>query len=201
MLELLRNNYNKKNIWLTDEFRKDTKWWQNYLTTFDGVGIMWMNHVKQPDEVATSDACLMGMGAVSGKEYLKLEFPKEWKHKNIASLELLAVIVMVKQWIGKFIGKSVLFNVDNQAIVQVLNSGRVRDPELLMLMRELVYVAVGKFEFKALHIGSKQNKLPDLLSRWHEGNRVQMEFGKLTEGKGFKEVKITQDLWNMWHTW
>ena len=135
MLELLRNNYNKKNIWLTDEFRKDTKWWQNYLTTFDGVGIMWMNHVKQPDEVAASDACLIGMGAVSGKEYLKLEFPKEWKHKNIASLELLAVIVMVKQWIGKFIGKSVLFNMDNQAIVQVLNSGRVRDPELLMLMR------------------------------------------------------------------
>ena len=201
LLDKLRGVDNNVKLELDIEFHKDISWWKKFLPMYNGVGIMWMLQVKQPDEIATSDACLTGMGAVCSKQYLKLQFPDDWKGKNIAILELLAVIVMVKQWTGQFAGKSVLFNVDNEAIVKVLNSGRAREPTLLKLMWELVFVVAGKFEFRAVHIGTKLNKIPDLLSRWNEGNRVQQQFTALIKGKGYREVTPAQNVWDMWHSW
>ena len=66
------------------------------------------------------------MGAVAGKEYCKFTFPEEVRSKNIAHLELLAIVIMCKTWLGRFSGKSVVFNCDNEAVVQVLNMGRAR---------------------------------------------------------------------------
>ena len=167
MLRLLREHHGKKTIELDAEFHKDVKWWKKYLpmSQINGTGIMWMQQVTQPDDIASSDSCLVGMGAVAGKEYIKMNFPEQWKGSNIATLELLVVVIMVKVWIRKFTGKFVTFNVDNNGVVQVLNSGRVKDPALLQLMRELIFVAAGKLGFRAQHIGTKQNLLPDLLSR------------------------------------
>ena len=68
--------------------------------------------MKQPDCVVASDACLKTMGAVSDREYIKCEFPEEWQFSNIAHLELLAIVVMFKVWLHKFIGKSVLVKCD-----------------------------------------------------------------------------------------
>ena len=109
---------------------------------------------------------------------------------NIAGLELLVVIVMCKVWKEKFAGKSVLIRCDNEAVSWVLNTGRVHDSTLIMLMREMVYIAAGVFEFRAIYWPGKINTLPDLLSRWGEGDRVHSKFRKLTQGKGFTELNV-----------
>ena len=141
----MQEEHGKEQLKLDSEFMKDIEWWHKYLHMFNGVSIMWMQQVKQPDKITASDACLQGLGATCGKDYLKLKFPMEWAGRNIAYLELLAVIVMVKVWIDRFRGKSVLFKCDNYAVVQVLNSGRSRDSTLLKLMRELVFFCSNKF--------------------------------------------------------
>ena len=175
------------------------EWWLKYLPQFQGTGMLWMYNVSQPDKVAASDACLTGMGAVSDKEYIKMEFDDTWIGKNVAYLELLAVIVMCKTWIDKFTGKLVRISCDNQAVVQVLNTGRAHDSVLLMLMREMIFIAAGKFEFKTIYVRSKLNILPDLLSRWKEGEIVHHKFYDRTNNKGFKEIKIAPDVCVMSH--
>ena len=180
MLEKLRECSDPKSVNLSEEFRKDIKWWVNYLTVFNGVSILWMLHIKVPDKLASSDACLQGMGAVSGKEYIKLPFPQEWRGRNIAELELLAIVVTTKVWLNKFEGKSVTFKCDNKVVVEVLNCGRARDKMLLKLMRELVFVAATRFEFNAVFLPGKVNTLPDLLSRWGEGEIIHKKFNELT---------------------
>ena len=186
---------------LGEEFRKDIKWWVNYLTVFNGVSILWMLHIKVPDKLASSDACLQGMGAVSGKEYIKLPFPREWKGRNIAELELLAIVVMTKVWLNKFEGKSVTFKCDNKAVVEVLNRSRARDKMLLKLMRELVFVAATRFEFNAVFLPGKVNTLPDLLSRWGEGEIIHNKFNELTRHGGYVEMHAPQSVFEFLHKW
>ena len=78
MLNFLRQ-MKGKNMKVSNDFKKDVLWWVKYLPEFTGTGILWMLHIKEPDEEVASDACLVGMGTVSGKEYVKLTFPKDWK--------------------------------------------------------------------------------------------------------------------------
>ena len=108
MLDELRQAGKGKVVRISDEFRQDVLWWLKYLPSFDGTGILWMLHIKEPDHVAASDACLKAMGAMCGEEYIKMDFPEDWQGRNIAYLELLAVIVMCKVWTSKFHSKSVL---------------------------------------------------------------------------------------------
>ena len=205
MLELLRSfgsdtsKHTHKTI--TTEFVKDIKWWKHYLPQFSGTSLLWMYHIITPDKMGASDACLKVMGAVVGKEYIKVEFLEEWKGKNIAYLELLAVIVMCKTWIHVFTGKSVVISSDNEAITKVLNTGKARDSTLLMLMREMIFVAAGKFEFRAKYLPGRLNILPDLLSRWHEGSYVHHKFNKINRNNNYTELKVAPDVFNMTHLW
>ena len=176
-------------------------WWQRFLLGFTGQCVLWMYHVKEPNKVAASDASLKGLGAVCGKIYIKLKFTRELQNTNIAHLELMAIVVMVKVWLNEFTGKSVVFKCDNEAVVSVVNKGRAKDPRLLELLRELVFVAATRFEFHAVHLSGQKNILPDLLSRWWEGRRTQEKFSKLTNGKGYQEVECTPELFTITHNW
>ena len=202
MLELLRSLGREDRIKVSEEFKLDVAWWIKFLPEFNGVGIMWMWHIKQPDKILASDACLLGMGAVCGTEYIKAQFPCEWIGVNIAYLELLAVVVMCKTWKEKLSGKSIVIKCDNESVCTVLNSGRSRDKILLRLMREMVFVAATeKFEYKTVHVCSKANLLPDLLSRWHQGERVRRKFHEMVKGKGYKEITVACNGFDITHEW
>ena len=108
---------------------------------------------------------------------------------------------MIKTWKDKFAGKSVVFQCDNEAVVTVINSGRARNPELLQWLRELVFLAVGIFEFRAVHLEGRKNILPDLLSRWEEGDWVCNKFFELTKDKGFKELNVAPSVCSFTHNW
>ena len=201
MLDTWRSMNESDRVAIDPKFRKDINWWLEFLPGFEGMGILWMHQMKEPDLVAASDSCLVGMGAVSGRQYVKLTFPPELQSDNIARLELLAIIIMVKTWLERFKGNSVLFRCDNEAVVNVINTGRAWDPGLLDYLRELSFLAVGTFEFRAVHLEGRKNVLPDLLSRWEEGERVRNKFYESINGQGYTEVKISQDLCSLSHVW
>ena len=84
-------------------------------------------------------------------------------------------------------------------MVQVLNSGRARDSRLLELMREMVYVTAGKFEFRARHLRGKFNILPDLLSCWAEGKNIHNKFFQLIDGTSMCEIPVAPNVCEMTH--
>ena len=69
------------------------------------------------------------------------------------------------------------------------------------MMRELIFVAATRFEFKAVYLPGKINTLPDLLSRWGEGLAIHNKFHELITGKGYVELHIPQSVFEFLHTW
>ena len=55
---------------------------------------------------------------------------------------------------------------DNQAVVEVVNAGYCKDPELMQLLRTLFFLkAQLEITIKAVHIPGRQNGIADAISR------------------------------------
>ena len=68
-------------------------------------------------------------------------------------------------------------------------------------MREMVYVAaINNFEFKAVHVARKSNLLPDLLSRWHEGQHIRNKFNELVQNS-LTRVHCDNTVFQFMHEW
>ena len=85
---------------------------------------------------------------------------------HINCLELLTIVVSLRRWGKYMIGKRILVFCDNEAAVQILNSGHTRDAFMQKILREICFYAANlQFEVKAKHISGENNRLPDYLSR------------------------------------
>lgn len=74
--------------------------------------------------------------------------------------------------------RRILFQVDNEAVVQTLNSRTFTDPNINHLLRSLLKVAVRlSYTFTALHVPRKNNGVADALSRFNwQGFRSQAPY-------------------------
>ena len=104
---------------------------------------------------------------------------------------------------------------------QIINSGQSFNLVLQKQLRELVWWlakydayndaykiahlelwANSKYEFKikGVHIFRKNHRIPDLLSRWHEGPHIEREFKEKTEDK-WKRRRIDSRWFTYTHDW
>ena len=99
------------------------------------------------------------------------EFP------SIHHREVLAILMAARLWGHLWRNLRILVHYDNAAVVSSLNSGRVQDPILASCLRELWFLAGSlEFQLQAVHLSSTDNRLADLLSRWHLNPQFQEEF-------------------------
>ena len=171
LLDLLRSvKRNHHHVNVTSECRKDIKWWKEFLPQFNGVSIIYTSCWSSPDEVFATDACLTGCGGCSGSRIFHKEFPADVlvQFPFIHQLECLAILVAVRLWGSAWKGLRLTVFCDNEAVVQVLNSGKTRDALLGKLLRNIWLVsATNEFELRAVHLPGVENRVADLLSRWH----------------------------------
>ena len=111
---------------LHSQIRKDLLWWKLFMQDYNGISILWLQDVLPPDHFLSTDSCLKGAGGMCGQEYFHIKYPDfiTRKYKNIAHLEMLAIIIAVKLWYKKLQGKVIHLFCDNIACVQVINAGR-----------------------------------------------------------------------------
>ena len=85
---------------INEDVIKDIKWWQSYMPQFNRVSIIWLNEYPEPDQYASSDACLTSAGGFSQSKYYHVDFPDFilWEEYHISQLEMLTVVVTVKVW-------------------------------------------------------------------------------------------------------
>ena len=183
--------------------KKDLMWWEIFLPLYNGVSIMWMQQNPVPDSVIACDACLKGAGGILwGKGFYRLTFPPEWQDKNIAYLEMLAIILAVKVWGHELRGNRIVINCDNESCCYVINFGRSKDLFLQAAMRELVYLlATFQVELKVTHVLSDQNQVPDWLSRWPLGGEVRKKFRNFARGKRLQRYRPSAALLKFSHDW
>ena len=186
---------------IPQEARKDIAWWGRYIQEYNGVSIMWMHNIPEPDKVIATDASKTGYGGIAGQEYFRGKFPQEWQQRNIAELEIRAVMVALKIWGPKLAGQYFWIHVDNEAVATVINSGGARDPALQDALREIALIAARhQFIIKAKHISGISNRIPDWLSRWHEQPSRQ-SFIQYARHKSLKKCKTDRSVLMFEHKW
>ena len=94
-------------------------------------------------------------------------------------------------------GMKVQIFCDNQPAVQVINSGRTKDPFMASCIREL-WLEVSKygFQLRAVHLPGEDNRVPDWLSRWDCGQKYRDLFYNFIGGEldTYAEVVIHPEL-------
>ena len=149
---------------LSQAFRQDLNWFLTFLQQYNGV--TYFDHKKVDLEVHL-DASLSGFGANFGPMVYALPLGDQFSHLHITQLEMLNIIVALKVWSNLWQNKMVEINCDNLAVVEVLNSGKARDPFLALCARNVWLIsAMFNIHLVFSHIPGKNNHIADLLSRW-----------------------------------
>ena len=166
--------------------------------------MMPLQNWSDADQVLACDACLTGAGGVCFNEYFHCQFPEEVRESkwHISVLELMVVMACVKLWGRKLAGLKIKILCDNQAATQVLASGRSKDPGLQSCLREIAFwTARYQFEIWPVHIGTLDNRAPDLLSRWDQGQSYREQFQKEFGQLGWVEVPMPAHLFQFSINW
>ena len=176
ILQTLCSNLHEKIIKLDSEFTKDLNWFNKFLITFNSVTIF---DKKPIDHQVHLDASLTGLGGIWHIQIYAITLPKNYHTTNIATLEMLNILVALKIWATKWTHKKIHFFCDNIAVVQVLKFGKTKDLELAALSRNILMLASSSdIHISVSHISGKATVVADLLSRWDTSSNTQEKLKK-----------------------
>lgn len=115
---------------------------------------------------------------------------------------MLAVIIALKLWGARFKGLRIVIYCDNKSVCDIISSGKSRSEPLQDCLREICYLAsIHQFEIKAQHLTSEQNRISDLLSRWHLDKTNETKFKELTEDYSTHKFDVRDYFFNFINDW
>ena len=154
MLQLLRDNYEVKKILLTKEFFLDHGWFGEFLTHYNGVTYCDQTNCHSHIHL---DPFLTGLGAVFQNMIYSLPLPKGYMGYNIIQLVILNIVVACKVWANHWYNKRIKIWCENQAVVEVLKTGRYKDNILAVCPRNIWLIsAIYNFQIKVQHISGQK---------------------------------------------
>lgn len=117
--------------------------------------------------IYTDASSSVGYGGVCGQQWFAGRWPAgKFTHRNIAFLELYAVLVALQLWVPRDADMTVRVYTDNQALVPVLNKLSSRDATLRRLLRRIALLCLDRnCLLFVTHVAGAANIGPDLLSR------------------------------------
>ena len=154
---------------LNTSFRADLYWWYTFISSWNGVSILYRLNQQAPDAEFFTDASgSWGCAALWEGHWFQLPWTStpSFASASIAPKELLPVVLAAGTWGYNWVGKTILCHSDNEAVVSVINTGSCREPHLAHMMRCLFFIeAKLNFTIIAEHIPGKRNTDADALSR------------------------------------
>ena len=155
------------NVRLNSVARADIVWWLMFVSRWNGISMLHNPREDEADIIVQSDASgNWGAGAIWPPFWFSFEWPRQLSSSSIQVEELLPVVAATALYGKYWTGKLVVFSVDNQAVVIIINSNHSREAHLMHLVRLLVFYACHyNFWFRAEHSPGKKNTLADALSR------------------------------------
>jgi hypothetical protein len=169
-------------IMLGPDFRADVRWWDTFITAWNGVALLPDAHWSAPGNPAPhtapslglrTDACTTGFGAAWGAKWVHGRWSPEQlaaaKRKDTLSmpyLELLSVALALCTWGPLLTRQKLTIECDADTAVKALQGRSCADPALMHLIRTILWLAAThQFALRCIHISGKKNVAADLLSR------------------------------------
>ncbi len=160
---------------LPDEIRRDLKMWLQFLEQ-EPYFRPFVDQLQVPAtkiglSTDASGSEKLGFGCFFQLEYVSQQWPEgfidpERRDPSICWLELYAVAVAVALWSQHFANMRVVLNCDNQAAVNIINSGTSKCLKCMELVRFITGHAIHhNIIFSAAYISTKDNIVADALSR------------------------------------
>jgi len=157
-------------IRLNSEFKKDLKWWLDFFGQWNGISFFLFPGLENPPNVCVgSDSSgTIGFGAFVESEWFNGQWSPDQFGLSIAYKELFPVVVAAHVWGDRWCRQRVLFRVDNESVVYILNARTSKEPNIMHLMRNLLLAAAQwGFTFSAVHVPGVHNGIADALSRFN----------------------------------
>ena len=203
LIDCLKEFSDKEYRCIGQETKKDISWWQKFLPTFNGVSMLWPYDRMQPNSLLASDASLIGRGGTCGKEYCHFRFSENilLQTDNITQRELFTIMVVVKLWCKKLKGHRVHFFTDNEAAMYAINNGHTSDAFMMKCLHEIAWISANNgVLLKAVHISTKNNVIPDALSRWYINSESKRTFKCHTDNTWIRQ-SVSKQLMNFITDW
>ena len=158
---------------ISKEARIDLSMWHEFLTHWNGRSLFLNSppvsnvHLQLYTDAAGSE----GYGAIFGSKWFTglwtEEFIRLIKHTRSSTLlELVPIVSSAVVWGSHWIGKRIVFNCDNQALVYIMNKRRSPNATVMLFLRRLTMLSLlYNFHMMASHIPGSKNDIADALSR------------------------------------
>ena len=172
---------------ISSEMLADINWWLTFLPSFNGTALTQLRPSDFQEVLFTCDSSLHRGGATYFDECITFGFPRhiESLALHITALELSALVIAVKLWAPKLAGVQFQISCDNDAAVQIANSGRTQDPFMQRCLRQLwLTKARYDLEIHVIHVPGIHNVFPDCLSRWDMDDSYPRRFHALERQHG-----------------
>ena len=215
LLQQLRDIHHlpdNKKVTMNLDCRLDIIWWHRYLRKFNGVELLYADEplclsLEQLLDldlmVNCGDAQVWGGGSYYKNEYWSRSFPPWLQDPGIAIhlKEFYVVLVSCWLWGDQWTGNIVYLFCDNSAVVETLDKERPKDPRMLELLREFLYIVCSKkFTPVFRKIGTKENYVADFISRCHDPGSTA-EFFRSNKLPERKLVKVPDNFFKCNSNW
>ena len=195
MLTLLRKNGHRNKITLDRDFFKDLNWFLTFLPQFNGITCINKTVIPE-DHTLHVDASLTGLGGVwSNRVYASPIIQLTYFDLKIVHLEMLNILVALRKWKQFWLHSTVKNFCDNKAVVQVVESGKTKDPYLADCIRNIwLLTATYDINLMVQHIRGTHNVIADCLSRLYSDKPTDLHLINMLQENYVWDKVLTEDL-------
>jgi hypothetical protein len=182
---------------------KDINWWFTSIQHYNGKSSIYpINWISSDDLFIATDACVTGYGGVCDKGWLHGLFTQEQhtlamrkKRDSMPYKELLSLVIAASTWGHQWSKKNIIFHVDCEPVVTIVNKGSSKHETLMDLIRTLSFLAAThEFNYKLVHIKGVVNVAADLLSR-DQISEFKQQFGQRYNQYPCTPIQPVQAVW------
>ena len=181
-------------IRLNEEARADLRWWDLFLSEWNGVSLLKSHLDRPPDAHVYTDASgNWGCGASYEERWFKAPWSPAWQTVNITTKEMVPIILALAIWGQGWADKHIQVHSDNMAVVEIIRAKSSRDRKVMHLMRCMhFFMAKHDIRVTAVHIPGVENRRADALSR----NNVDL-FLQITPQARGPQSTVPAQLWSL----
>ena len=175
MLAILRENAHRSKITLDQNFSRDLNWFLTFPSSFNGVTCIHKTVILE-DHTLHVDASFTGLGGVwSNRVYASPTIQLTKFDLKIVYLEMINILVTLRKWKQFWTHSKVKLFCDNKAVVQVVESGKTKDPYLAACIRNIwLLTATYDSDLIVQHIQGTHNIIADCLSRLYSNKTTDL---------------------------